>query len=64
MGIRDIYYLLVIACLVVDGIAVVLRLWVRSVKKAIGYDDVVMFLSLVNPLFCFFTPPSHRLTIV
>ncbi|KAL6915619.1 hypothetical protein FSST1_007114 [Fusarium sambucinum] len=53
MGVRDSYYPLVIACLVVDGVAVGLRLWVRSVKKAIGYDDVVMLLSLVGfIIFC------------
>lgn len=64
MCIRDTYYPLLIACLVVGGIAVGLRLWVRIVKKAIGYDDVVMLLSLVNPLFCFFALPSHMLTMV
>ncbi|RGP70053.1 integral membrane [Fusarium sporotrichioides] len=53
MGVRDVYYPLVIACLVVDGIAVSLRLWVRSAKKATGYDDVVMFLSLIGFIvFC------------
>jgi hypothetical protein len=51
MGVRDTYFPLVIACLVVDGVAVGLRLWVRSVKKAIGYDDIAMFLSLVKSLF-------------
>ncbi|WXC61486.1 hypothetical protein SNK03_007358 [Fusarium graminearum] len=53
MCIRDTYYPLLIACLVVSGIAVGLRLWVRIVKKAIGYDDVVMLLSLTGfIIFC------------
>lgn len=53
MCIRDTYYPLLIACLVVGGIAVGLRLWVRIVKKAIGCDDVVMLLSLAGfIIFC------------
>jgi hypothetical protein len=50
MGLRDAYYPLVIASLVIDGIAVGLRLWARSIKKAIGYDDIAMMFSLVNNL--------------
>ena len=48
MGVRDTYYPLVISCLVVDGIAVSLRLWARRLKRAIGYDDIVMWLSFVR----------------
>ncbi|TXC00312.1 hypothetical protein FocTR4_00013697 [Fusarium oxysporum f. sp. cubense] len=50
MGLRDAYCPLVIASLVIDGIAVGLRLWTRSIKKAIGYDDIAMMFSLVNDL--------------
>lgn len=53
MGLRDAYYPLVITCLVVDGIAVGLRVWARSIKKAAGYDDFAMILSLVSsPVNC------------
>ncbi|EXK80666.1 hypothetical protein FOQG_14803 [Fusarium oxysporum f. sp. raphani 54005] len=53
MGLRDAYYPLVIASLVIDGIAVGLRLWARSIKKAIGYDDIAMMFSLVGfIIFC------------
>lgn len=48
MGVRDTYYPLVISFLVVDGIAVSLRLWARRLKRAIGYDDIVMWLSFVR----------------
>lgn len=50
MRLRDAYYPLVIASLVIDGIAVGLRLWARSTKKAIGYDDIAMMFSLINNL--------------
>ncbi|EMT62746.1 hypothetical protein FOC4_g10006383 [Fusarium odoratissimum] len=53
MGLRDAYCPLVIASLVIDGIAVGLRLWTRSIKKAIGYDDIAMMFSLVGfVIFC------------
>ncbi|KAJ4267253.1 hypothetical protein NW762_003357 [Fusarium torreyae] len=53
MGVRDTFYPLVIACLVVDGVAVALRLWARSIKKALGYDDVAMIFSLIGFIvFC------------
>ncbi|RFN50697.1 putative integral membrane protein [Fusarium flagelliforme] len=53
MGVRDTYYPLVISCLVVDGVAVGLRLWARRLKRAIGYDDIVMCLSFVGfTVFC------------
>ncbi|KAF4954605.1 hypothetical protein FSARC_12045 [Fusarium sarcochroum] len=53
MGLRDNSYPLVITCLVVDGVAVGLRLWARTIKKAMGYDDVAMIFSLIGFIvFC------------
>jgi hypothetical protein len=48
MGVRDAYYPVAITFLVVDGIAVGLRFWARGMKKAVGYDDVTMAVSLVS----------------
>ncbi|KAH7215269.1 hypothetical protein DER44DRAFT_715607 [Fusarium oxysporum] len=53
MGLRDTYYPLVISSLVIDGVAVSLRLWARSIKKAIGFDDVAMIFALLGfIIFC------------
>ncbi|KAF5963234.1 integral membrane protein PTH11 [Fusarium bulbicola] len=53
MGLRDTFYPLVISSLVIDGVAVGLRLWARSIKKAIGFDDVAMIFALLGFLiFC------------
>ncbi|KAF7557148.1 hypothetical protein G7Z17_g915 [Cylindrodendrum hubeiense] len=53
MAVRDGYYPTVITFLVVDGIAVGLRFWARGTKKAIGYDDVTMAVSLIGfTTFC------------
>ncbi|KAH6886336.1 hypothetical protein B0T10DRAFT_608019 [Thelonectria olida] len=53
MGVRDSYYPVAVTFLVVDGIAVGLRFWARGTKKAVGYDDVTMAVSLVGfVIFC------------
>ncbi|KAF4435944.1 hypothetical protein F53441_13372 [Fusarium austroafricanum] len=46
MAPRDAYFPLVISLIVVDSIAVGLRLWARSLKKALGYDDYTMTVAL------------------
>lgn len=48
MTIRDSYYPLILTLLVLDGIAVALRFWVRSSKNAAGYDDLAMAVSFVR----------------
>ncbi|KAI5460388.1 hypothetical protein BGZ63DRAFT_246741 [Mariannaea sp. PMI_226] len=53
MAVRDAYYPIAISFLVVDGLAVGLRFWARGTKKAVGYDDVTMAVSLVGfVIFC------------
>lgn len=47
MSPRDSYYPVVLVFVVLDSIAVALRLWVRHVKSAIGYDDLALAVSLV-----------------
>lgn len=50
MAVRDSYYPVSITFLVIDGIAVGLRFWARGIKKAVGYDDITMAVSLVSTL--------------
>lgn len=45
---RDSYYPLVIVFVVLNSIAVTLRLWVRYRRDAIGYDDLVLAVSFVS----------------
>lgn len=45
MAVRDSYFPVVIAFLVVNAVAVALRFWARVTKKAIGYDDITMAVS-------------------
>ncbi|KAF5703639.1 integral membrane protein [Fusarium mundagurra] len=53
MSLRDTFYPLVISSLVIDGVAVGLRIWARSIKKAIGFDDTAMIFALLGFLiFC------------
>lgn len=48
MAVRDAYFPVVIIFIVIDSIAVGLRLVIRKSKGAIGYDDFAMLLSLVR----------------
>ncbi|KAH7126520.1 hypothetical protein B0J13DRAFT_646635 [Dactylonectria estremocensis] len=53
MTARNSYYPTVITFLVVDGVAVGLRFWARGIKRAVGYDDVTMAVSLIGfTIFC------------
>lgn len=42
MAVRDAYYPLGITLVVVDGLAVALRIWARKVKGSIGYGNYTM----------------------
>ncbi|KAL5605837.1 hypothetical protein FOVSG1_005984 [Fusarium oxysporum f. sp. vasinfectum] len=53
MGLRNTYYPLIISSMVIDGVAVGLRLWARRIKKAVGFDDIAMMLALLGfIIFC------------
>ena len=56
MSPRDSYYPVVLVFVVLDSIAVALRLWVRYVRNTMGYDDLALAVSLVR----YSHPPSEK----
>lgn len=48
MAVRDAYYSLGITLVVVDGLAVAMRIWARKVKGSIGYDDYTMGVTFIG----------------
>lgn len=48
MSPRDSYYPVVLVFVVLDSLAVALRLWMRYVRNTMGYDDLALAVSLVR----------------
>ncbi|RSL90652.1 hypothetical protein CDV31_015642 [Fusarium ambrosium] len=48
MAPRDAYLPTCVTFLIIDGVAVCLRFWARGIKNAVGYDDIMMAMSLVG----------------
>jgi len=46
--VRDVYYPLGTTFLMLNTVGVALRFWARSIKHALGYDDLAMMISFVS----------------